>query len=137
LARADITDARFTKLPDEGQLPLFFGRRSHYWGMTLGLSNDSPKMRAGAFAKAERPRHPYSTLYPNYLLREFPFPRPRKEQEAAIAVAAKELDTLRNNWLNPPEWVREEMVEFPGQRAEKTHALYNAAGDSLDGTPQA
>jgi len=32
----------------------------------------------------------------------------------AIAVAAKELDDLRNNWLNPPEWTREEVLEFPG-----------------------
>jgi hypothetical protein len=32
----------------------------------------------------------------------------------AIAAAAKELDTLRNNWLNPPEWTRTEVLEFPG-----------------------
>jgi len=32
----------------------------------------------------------------------------------AIADAAKELDTLRNNWLNPPEWTKEESLEFPG-----------------------
>ena len=32
----------------------------------------------------------------------------------AIAEAAKELDELRSNWLNPPEWVREEVLEFPG-----------------------
>ncbi|MFA4987591.1 MAG: hypothetical protein WC712_13495, partial [Candidatus Brocadiia bacterium] len=32
----------------------------------------------------------------------------------AIGAAAKELDTLRNNWLNPPEWTREEVLEFPG-----------------------
>jgi hypothetical protein len=32
-----------------------------------------------------------------------------------IAVSpAKELDTLRNNWLNPPEWTRQEVLEFPG-----------------------
>jgi hypothetical protein len=24
------------------------------------------------------------------------------------------LDTLRNNWLNPPEWTRREVLEFPG-----------------------
>jgi hypothetical protein len=29
-------------------------------------------------------------------------------------VAAKELDDLRNRWLNPPEWTREEILEFPG-----------------------
>ncbi len=33
---------------------------------------------------------------------------------AAIAIAAKELDTLRTNWLNPPEWTRQEVLEFPG-----------------------
>ena len=32
----------------------------------------------------------------------------------AIAAAAKELDALRNNWLNPPEWTRTEGLEFPG-----------------------
>jgi hypothetical protein len=32
----------------------------------------------------------------------------------AIAAAARDLDTLRNNWLNPPELVRTEVLEFPG-----------------------
>jgi len=36
------------------------------------------------------------------------------ERVQAIAEAAKELDELRSNWLNPPEWVREEVLEFPG-----------------------
>ena len=31
-----------------------------------------------------------------------------------IAEAAQELDSLRNNWLNPPEWTRQEILEFPG-----------------------
>ena len=33
-----------------------------------------------------------------------------------IAAAAKDLnlDTLRTTWLNPPEWTREEVLEFPG-----------------------
>ncbi|MBL9091698.1 MAG: class I SAM-dependent DNA methyltransferase [Planctomycetaceae bacterium] len=44
----------------------------------------------------------------------FPFPTPTDAQREAIAAAAKELDTLRNNWLNPPEWTREEVLEFPG-----------------------
>ena len=42
------------------------------------------------------------------------FPVPSSEQEAAIAAAAKELDALRSAWLNPPEWTREEVLEFPG-----------------------
>jgi hypothetical protein len=32
----------------------------------------------------------------------------------AIAAAAKELDELRNRWLNPPEWTKTEILEFPG-----------------------
>ncbi len=44
----------------------------------------------------------------------FPFPTPTPEGEAAIADAARELDRLRNNWLNPPEWTREEVLEFAG-----------------------
>jgi len=44
----------------------------------------------------------------------FPFPEPTDEQREAIADAAKALDGLRNNWLNPSEWVRTEVLEFPG-----------------------
>ncbi|MFO0812218.1 MAG: type IIL restriction-modification enzyme MmeI [Gemmatales bacterium] len=51
---------------------------------------------------------------PTTCFETFPFPKPSKAQEAAIAAAAKELDTLRNNWLNPPEWTKEEVLEFPG-----------------------
>ncbi len=51
---------------------------------------------------------------PTKTFETFPFPHPDSDQEATIAVAAKELDNLRNRWLNPPEWTREEILEFPG-----------------------
>ena len=41
-------------------------------------------------------------------------PKPTTEQEQAIANAARELNELRERWLNPPEWTREEVLEFPG-----------------------
>jgi hypothetical protein len=44
----------------------------------------------------------------------FPLPRPTPEQKAAIAAAAKELNELRERWLNPPEWTVERVLEFPG-----------------------
>ena len=31
-----------------------------------------------------------------------------------IAAAAKELNELRERWLNPPEWTVEKVLEFPG-----------------------
>ncbi len=41
-------------------------------------------------------------------------PKPTPEQEQAIAESARELNDLREGWLNPPEWTREEVLEFPG-----------------------
>jgi hypothetical protein len=32
----------------------------------------------------------------------------------ADAQSAKGPDSFRNNWLNPPEWTREEVLDFPG-----------------------
>src|SRR5581483_9948075 len=37
-----------------------------------------------------------------------------EEHRAAIGAAAKELNELRENWLNPPEWMVERVLEFPG-----------------------
>lgn len=51
---------------------------------------------------------------PTTCFETFPFPEPMAAQRDAIAVAAKELDTLRTAWLNPPEWTREELLTFPG-----------------------
>jgi len=44
----------------------------------------------------------------------FPFPEPTDAQKTVISSAAKELDGLRTAWLNPAEWTREEVLEFPG-----------------------
>jgi type II restriction/modification system DNA methylase subunit YeeA len=57
---------------------------------------------------------------PTTCFETFPFPWPPGQEPAgdarvgAIAEAAKELDQLRSNWLNPPEWTREDVLEFPG-----------------------
>lgn len=55
-----------------------------------------------------------SRYTPTSCFETFPFPEPTAAQRDAIAAAAKELDTLRSNWLNPPEWTREEVLTFPG-----------------------
>ena len=51
---------------------------------------------------------------PTTCFETFPFPRPTPAQEAAIAAAAKELNELRERWLNPPEWTAKSVLEFPG-----------------------
>src|SRR5206468_3229175 len=78
----------------------FFGvlhsRFHEVWALKLGTRLET------------RPRYTPTTCFET-----FPLPRPTPEQEAAIAVAAKELNELRERWLNPPEWTREEVLEFP------------------------
>jgi hypothetical protein len=68
-------------------------------------------------------------LYRNHLLETFPFPEQKGRQREAIAEAARELDELRSAWLNPPEWTREEVREFPGS-ADGPWARYVHEPDS-------
>ena len=51
---------------------------------------------------------------PTTCFETFPFPEPTDKQKIDIAAAAKELNELRENWLNPPEWTTTRVLEFPG-----------------------
>jgi len=51
---------------------------------------------------------------PTTCFETFPFPEPTDEQKIDISTAAKELNELRENWLNPPEWTTTRLLEFPG-----------------------
>ena len=51
---------------------------------------------------------------PTSCFETFPLPEPNKAHAAAIAEAARELNELRSRWLNPPEWTKTEVLEFPG-----------------------
>jgi type II restriction/modification system DNA methylase subunit YeeA len=79
----------------------FFGllhsRFHEVWALKLGTRLET------------RPRYTPTTCFET-----FPFPRPTPGQEAAIAAVAKELNELRERWLNPPEWTVETILEFPG-----------------------
>jgi hypothetical protein len=79
----------------------FFGvlhSRPHLlWALTLGTRLET------------RPRYTPTTCFET-----FPFPEPTAAERDAVAAAEKELDALRSNWLNPPEWTRTEVLEFPG-----------------------
>jgi len=76
--------------------------------LTLGTRSVTPVSLGGNHVKAR------SRYTPTTCFETFPIPEPTDEQRAAIAEAARELDALRTNWLNPPEWTREEVLEFPG-----------------------
>jgi hypothetical protein len=43
-----------------------------------------------------------------------PYLAGKDDHRAAIAAAAKELNKLRERWLNPPEWTEIRTLEFPG-----------------------
>jgi len=57
---------------------------------------------------------------PTTCFETFPFPWPPGSEPVddarvrAIAAAAKELNSLRSEWLNPSEWTKSETLEFPG-----------------------
>ena len=46
---------------------------------------------------------------PTTCFETFPFPEPDGEQREAIAEAARELDRLREGWLNPPDVLKSEL----------------------------
>jgi type II restriction/modification system DNA methylase subunit YeeA len=55
-----------------------------------------------------------SRYTPTTSFETFPLPHPTPEQMQEISESARSLDELRCNWLNPPEWTKEETLEFPG-----------------------
>lgn len=54
------------------------------------------------------------TYNPTTCFETFPFPEPFSALEGAISDAARDLDIARSTWLNPHEWTREDILEFPG-----------------------
>jgi len=51
---------------------------------------------------------------PTTCFETFAFPEATEQQKTDISTAAKELNELRENWLNPPEWTTTRVLEFPG-----------------------
>jgi hypothetical protein len=82
---------------DDYQFGVLHSHIHRLWALELGTQLET------------RPRYTPTTCFET-----FPFPEPTPSQQGVIAEAAKELDRLRNNWLNPPEWTREEVLQFPG-----------------------
>jgi hypothetical protein len=51
---------------------------------------------------------------PTSCFENFPFPQPGARRDLEVAAKARELNQLRERWLNPPEWMEERTIEFAG-----------------------
>jgi hypothetical protein len=97
-------------LPDH-QLVAFARSNDYFFGV---LHSRVHEVWARAQGTQVRERESGFRYTPTTCFETFPFPEPFAALRHTIAEAAKELDRLRNNWLNPPEWTRTEVLEFPG-----------------------
>ncbi|HQU44131.1 MAG TPA: hypothetical protein PK867_15030 [Pirellulales bacterium] len=86
----------------------FGGTDDFFFGVVQSRAHEVWSLKLGTRLET-RPRYTPTTSFET-----FPFPDVSPAQSAAIAAAAQELDQLRNGWLNPPEWTREEVLTFPG-----------------------
>jgi len=93
--------------PDHA-LAVFARADDYFFGVLHSRFHEIWALKQGTRLET-RPRYTPTTCFET-----FPFPRPSATQEAAIAAAAKELNELRERWLNPPEWTVEMNLQFPG-----------------------
>src|SRR5438552_3885845 len=94
-------------LPDH-QLIVFASSEDFFFGVLHSRFHEVWALKQGTRLET-RPRYTPTTCFET-----FPFPRPTPAHEVAIAAAEKELNELRERWLNPPEWTVERVLEFPG-----------------------
>jgi type II restriction/modification system DNA methylase subunit YeeA len=73
----------------------------------FALKEPLPQGESTPQSEAEAAHHYFTA-------KEDPAPYGEAAHRAAIAAAAKELNDLRERWLNPPEWTHTVMLEFPG-----------------------
>jgi type II restriction/modification system DNA methylase subunit YeeA len=102
-------------LPDH-QLIVFARSDDYFFGVLHSRAHEVWALRQGTQLES-RPRYTPTTCFET-----FPFPQASDAQKAAIAAAAKELDELRNGWLNPKD-----IDELPEARVKKLTLtnLYN------------
>ncbi|MDD5483107.1 MAG: N-6 DNA methylase, partial [Kiritimatiellae bacterium] len=99
---------RVPTLPDSATFA-FSRSDDFFFGVLQSRLHDLWALAQGTVLGGNTPRYTPTTCFET-----FPMPMPTPEQEAAIAEAARELNELRERWLNPPEWMREEILEFLG-----------------------
>ena len=116
--------------PDHA-LAVFAREDDFFFGLVHSRFHEVWALKQGTRLET-RPRYTPTTCFET-----FPFPQPIPEQEAAIAAAAKELNDLRENWLNPREWTVERILEFPGTVGGPWDRYIVRPGSQDSGTPTA
>jgi hypothetical protein len=96
-------------LPDK-QLVVFARDDDYFFGVLHSRLHELWARATGTQLREAESGFRYT---PTSCFETFPFPSPTDAQRDAIGAAAKELDVLRSRWLNPPEWVKEDALEFP------------------------
>lgn len=96
-------------LPDH-QLVAFARSDDYFFGVLHSRFHEVWALAQGTQLREKESGFRYT---PTTCFGTFPFPEPTELQREAIAAAARELNALRECWLNPPEWTREEILEFP------------------------
>ncbi|GAB4254079.1 MULTISPECIES: class I SAM-dependent DNA methyltransferase [Deferrisoma] len=94
-------------LPD-CQLIVFATDDDFWFGVLHSRFHEVWALRMGTQLE-DRPRYT-----PTSCFETFPLPEAPADARRAVAEAARDLDELRERWLNPPEWTRQEVLEFPG-----------------------
>jgi type II restriction/modification system DNA methylase subunit YeeA len=94
-------------LPDDG-IYVFARDDDYFFGIVHSRFHEVWALKLGTRLET-RPRYTPTTCFET-----FPFPESTERQKIDISTAAKELNELRENWLNPPEWTRTRVLEFPG-----------------------
>ncbi len=97
-------------LPDH-QLVAFGRSDDYFFGLLHSRHHEKWALAQGTQLREIESGFRYT---PTSCFETFPFPRPAPAQEVAIAAASKELNELRERWLNPPEWTETRTLEFPG-----------------------
>jgi len=117
-----------TTLPDH-QLIVFARSDDYFFGVLHSRLHEVWSLAQGTQVRERESGFRYT---PTTCFETFPFPDATPAQQTAIADAARELDVLRQRWLNPPEWTREEILEFPGTASGPwTRYLHDADAHGL------
>src|SRR5438876_1280328 len=97
-------------LPDQ-QVYVFARDDDYFFGVLHSRFHEVWALKLGTRLETRESGFRYT---PTTCFETFPFPEAGEQQNKEIAAAAKELNELRENWLNPPEWTATRVLEFPG-----------------------